>query len=86
MKCSNCSKVINSRRDCIFCGIKCCCFICLEAHYLTSHKNKNNTSKSKDKKINQLLEYKEENEKPKISLYLVSGIIKKKFIIIQNII
>ena len=79
MKCSNCSKIITSCRDCIFCGRKCCCFICLESHYLSSHKNKSNPSKSKDKN-NQILkrEKEKELEKNKISPYLISGIINKK--------
>ena len=83
MNCSSCSKIITSCRDCIFCGSKCCCFICLEAHYLSSHKNRNNSSKSKEKKNNQILENKaekEELEKNKLSPYLVSGIIYKKII------
>ena len=78
MKCSNCSNIITSCRDCIFCGNKFCCFICLEAHYLSAHKNKKmDSSKSKDKKINQISKNKD-NDKNKISPYLVSGIINKK--------
>ena len=79
MKCSNCSNIIKSCRDCIFCGNKCCCFICLEAHYLSMHKTKKNSSKSKDKKNEQISNNKEEeNENNKISPYLVPGIIHKR--------
>ena len=89
MKCSNCSKIITSCRDCIFCGEKCCCFICLESHYLTAHKNKNNESKSKEKNITKQIFKKEskshskqkdkkENEKEQISPYLVTGILHKR--------
>ena len=78
MKCSNCSNIITSCRDCIFCGNKFCCFICLEAHYLSAHKNKKiDSSKSKDKKMSQISKNKD-NDKIKISPYLVSGIISKK--------
>ena len=79
MKCANCSDIIKSCRDCIFCGNKCCCFICLEAHYLSEHKKKNNSSKSKDKNKEQISNNNEEKiENKKISPYLVSGIINKK--------
>ena len=71
MKCSNCSNIITSFRECVFCGNKCCCFVCLEQHYLTIHKNRNNSSKSKDKN-------KEQKEENKISPYLVSGIMNRR--------
>ena len=69
MKCSNCSNIITSYRDCIFCGSKCCCFVCLEQHYLSVHKNGNKTSKSKNQ---------EEKQENKISPYLVSGIMNTR--------
>ena len=75
MKCSNCSKIITSCRDCIFCDRKCCCFICLEAHYLSSHKIKAGKSKSKERNIQQI---NEEEEANKTSPYLISGVIHKK--------
>ena len=79
MKCSNCCNNISSCRDCVFCGKKFCCFICLEAHYLHEHKNqKNDSSKSKDKKSQNVI--KNENDENKVSPYLVRGIFNKKII------
>ena len=75
MKCSNCLKIITTYRDCIFCGKKCCCFICLEDHYLSAHKNNKST---KDKNTKQIDNNKENEEENKISPYLVTGIINRK--------